>query len=111
MSAKVEIIAEELIDVIYVPVQAVFVENQEHFVFLKTSSGCERHLVEAGSHNNEFIEVISGLDEGDEVLLKMPEDYEPAELEVASSSRPRIESKESSEPVQVFAKTSDPDDA
>lgn len=111
MSAKVEIIVEELIDVIYVPVQAVFVENQEHFVFLKTSSGCERHLVEAGSHNNEFIEVISGLDEGDEVLLKMPEDYEPAELEVASSSRPRIESKESSEPVQVFAKTSDPDDA
>ncbi len=111
MSAKVEIIVEELIDVIYVPVQAVFVENQEHFVFLKTSSGCERHLVEAGSHNNEFIEVISGLDEGDEVLLNMPEDYEPAELEVASSSRPSIESKESIKPVQVFAKTSDPDDA
>ncbi|NRB72822.1 MAG: efflux RND transporter periplasmic adaptor subunit [Verrucomicrobiales bacterium] len=111
MSAKVEIIVEELIDVIYVPVQAVFVENQEHFVFLKTSSGYERHLVEAGSHNNEFIEVISGLDEGDEVLLKMPEGYEPAELEVASSSRQRIESRESNKPSQVIAKTSDPDDA
>ena len=110
MSAKVEIIVEELIDVIYVPVQAVFVENQDHFVFLKTATGFERHLVKAGSHNNEFIEVISGLEKGDEVLLKMPDDYEPTKLEIATSSRSRINSVESSKPSQVVAKTSDPDD-
>jgi multidrug efflux pump subunit AcrA (membrane-fusion protein) len=110
MSAKVEIIVEELIDVIYVPVQAVFVENQDHFVFLKTATGFEHHLVKAGSHNNEFIEVISGLEKGDEVLLKMPDDYEPAKLEIATSSRSRINSVESSKPSQVIAKTSDPDD-
>ena len=110
MSAKVEIIVEELIDVIYVPVQSVFVENQDKFVFLKTATGFERHLVEAGAHNNKFIEVISGLEKGDEVLLKMPDDYEPTKLEMATSSRSRINSGESSKPSQVIAKTSDPDD-
>ncbi|MEM9283604.1 MAG: efflux RND transporter periplasmic adaptor subunit [Verrucomicrobiota bacterium] len=86
MSAKVEIIVEELEDILYVPVQAVFVENQDYFVFLKTSDNYERRIVNAGLHNNEFIAIKGGLEEGDEVLLKMPDDYEPAELKVARSS-------------------------
>ena len=107
MSAKVEIIVKELNDVIYVPVQAVFVENKDYFVFKKSVTGYERHLVDAGSHNNEFIEVISGLNEGDEVFLKMPDDYEPTELESATRSAKR----EVHPSGQVIAKTVDPDDA
>jgi len=80
MSAKVEIIVDELDDVTYVPVQSVFVENSEHFVFLKTVGGYKRHPVEIGAHNNEFIELKKGLAEGDRVLLKMPEGYEPPKV-------------------------------
>lgn len=92
MSAKVEIIVEELEDVTYVPVQSVFVENEEHFVFRKTGSSYERHPVEIGQHNNEFIEVVDGLSAGEEIFLKMPEDYEPSQVEIADRPKRSIES-------------------
>lgn len=81
MSAKVEIIVDELEDVTYVPVQSVFVENSEHFVFLKTVGGYKRHLVEIGAYNNQFIELKKGIDEGDRVFLKMPQGYEPPKVQ------------------------------
>ncbi len=61
MSAKVEIIVDELEDVTYAPVQSVFVENGEHFVFVRTLGGYERRAVEIGAHNNDFIELKKGL--------------------------------------------------
>lgn len=87
MSAKVEVIVDELKNVTYVPVQSVFVENGEHFVFLKTLTGYDRQIVEIGAHNNDFIELRKGLEEGDEVFLKMPEDYEPAQVDKARLAR------------------------
>lgn len=90
MSAKVEIIVDELENVTYVPVQSVFVENQEHFVFRKTVAGYERHIVEIGANNNDFIEIRDGLDKGDEVFLKMPDDYEAPQLQIADEPRKRV---------------------
>ncbi len=87
MSAKVEVIVDELKNVTYVPVQSVFVENGEHFVFRKTLTGYDRQIVEIGAHNNDFIELRKGLEEGDEVFLKMPEDYEPAQVDKARLAR------------------------
>lgn len=87
MTAKVEIIVRELADVTYVPVQSVFSENEEFFVFRKDGGGYQRKPVDVGEHNNEFIEIIGGLDEGEEVLLRMPDDYEPPEVQVAERSR------------------------
>ena len=90
MSAKVAIIVDELEDVTYVPVQSVFVESQEHFVFRKTMAGYERHIVEIGANNNDFIEIRDGLDKGDEVFLKMPDDYEAPQLQIADDPRKRV---------------------
>ncbi|HQZ27061.1 MAG: efflux RND transporter periplasmic adaptor subunit [Verrucomicrobiales bacterium] len=87
MSAKVEIIVDELEDVTYIPVQAVFVENSEHFVFLKTLTGYQRQLVEIGAHNNDFIELKKGVEAGDSVFLKMPDSYEPAKLKKSQVAR------------------------
>lgn len=87
MSAKVEIIVDELEDVTYIPVQAVFVENSEHFVFLKTLTGYQRQLVEIGAHNNDFIELKKGVEAGDNVFLKMPDSYEPAKLKKSQVAR------------------------
>jgi hypothetical protein len=86
MSAKVEIIVKELESVNYVPVQSVFVEEDEHFVFRKTGGNYERLPVTVGSHNDEFIQVVDGLAPGEEVLLKMPDDYEPPQLEIATKA-------------------------
>ena len=87
MSAKVEIIVDELEDVTYVPVQAVFVENSEHFVFIKTLGGYKRQLVQIGAYNNDFIELKEGVNEGDEVFLKMPDSYEPAKVQNSRIAR------------------------
>lgn len=87
MSAKVEIIVKELQDVTYVPVQSIFVEESEHFVFLKTFGGYERRKVEVGMHNSDFIEVTSGIDPGEEVILKMPDDYEPPKVQIADQTK------------------------
>ncbi len=87
MSAKVEIIVNELEDVTYVPVQAVFVENSERFVFLKTLGGYKRQVVEVGAYNNDFIELKKGIAAGDSVFLKMPDSYEPAKLEKSQTAK------------------------
>jgi multidrug efflux pump subunit AcrA (membrane-fusion protein) len=89
MSAKVEIIVSELEDVNFIPVQSVFVEEDEHFVFRSDGNNYERHPVKVGAHNNDFIEVVEGLDAGDEVLLKMPDDYEPPQMEIARGPKER----------------------
>ena len=101
MSAKVEIIVDELADVTYVPVQSVFVENGEHFVFRKTLGGYERRVVKIGSHNNDFIELQGGIEAGEEVLLKMPDDYEPAQVDKSRLARRNLP-----EPVVPEAKKS-----
>lgn len=77
MTAKVKIIVSELNDVLYVPVQAVFVEKDQQFVFLRDGATYRRQLVTVGSYNDEFIEVVEGLGEGDRVALRMPDDYDP----------------------------------
>lgn len=91
MSAKVEIIVEELESVNYIPVQSVFVEESEHFVFRRKRGDYERVPVQVGSHNDEFIEIVGGVEPGEEVLLKMPDDYEPPQIEVAKKSKKKRE--------------------
>lgn len=85
MSAQVEILVDELEGVNFIPVQAVFTEEDQHFVFIKSASGYDRHLVTIGQHNTEYIEIREGLDEGDIVALAMPESYEPAVKNSATS--------------------------
>ncbi len=88
MTTKVEIIVKELENVIYVPIQSVFIEQDEHFVFLhKTGINYERHIVTIGENNDEFIQISYGLTEKDSVLLKMPDDYEPDLSENAKKKR------------------------
>lgn len=77
MTAKVKIIVDELKDVLYIPVQAVFVEKDQQFVFLRDGGNYRRQPVKVGNYNDEFIEVIDGLGEGDHVALRMPDDYDP----------------------------------
>ena len=76
MTAKVEVVVNELKGVVYVPVQSVFFEEDAHYTFVMDGDQYERRAVDIGAHNDEFIEVKEGLDEGDTVLLKKPEGYD-----------------------------------
>lgn len=72
MSAKVEILVNRLDDVIYVPVQAVSPGDGKHLCYVARGSKPEPRVVEVGEFNDEFIEIKSGLAEGESVLLRSP---------------------------------------
>ncbi len=72
MSAKVEILVNHLSDVIYVPVQAVVPFDGKHVCYVARGFKSERREVGIGEMNEEFIEIKSGLKEGERVLLRQP---------------------------------------
>jgi HlyD family secretion protein len=72
MSAKVEILVKNLGDVLYVPVQVVSPSNGKQVCYVAHGFNPERREVEVGEFNDEFIEVKSGLKEGERVLLRQP---------------------------------------
>ncbi len=74
MTAKVDILIEELNDVLYVPIQAVFTFEGKRVAYLaQLGREPERCYVETGQFNDAFVEVKNGLNEGDVVLLIQPE--------------------------------------
>jgi multidrug resistance efflux pump len=77
MSAKVEIFVSRLPDVVYVPVQAVSALDGKQVCYLANSHKPEQRMVEVGEFNDEFIEIKSGLKEGDKVLLRAAETSAP----------------------------------
>lgn len=72
MSAKVEILVKKLPDVVYVPVQAVTPLEGKQLCFVANGRGQERREVETGEFNDAFIEIKSGLREGEKVCLRAP---------------------------------------
>ena len=80
MTAKVEILVDELQDVVFVPIQAVFAEETEQVCYVR-QGGLERRVVKTGAYNDEFIQILSGVDVGEEVVLKAPSNQSGADTE------------------------------
>ncbi|HEX5218120.1 MAG TPA: efflux RND transporter periplasmic adaptor subunit [Verrucomicrobiae bacterium] len=76
MSAKVEILVNKLEDVVYVPVQAVSPDNGKQICYVAGAFKPERREVEIGEFTDEFIQIKSGLKEGERVLLRLPDGVE-----------------------------------
>ncbi len=72
MNAKVEIIISQLDDVMYVPIQAIEVEQDHHFCYVNEGGELVRREVKTGGFNDEFIEVQGGLKTGELVALAIP---------------------------------------
>jgi len=77
MSAKVEIFVSRLPDVVYVPVQAVSAVDGKQVCYLANGRKPEQRMVNVGEFNDEFIEIKSGLKEGDKVFLRAAETSAP----------------------------------
>ncbi|MCA9263543.1 MAG: efflux RND transporter periplasmic adaptor subunit [Planctomycetales bacterium] len=69
MTAVVEIHVDHLSDVISVPVQAIMQVKRDTWCYVDTNGKLERHPVELGKSNTKFVEVVSGVHEGDSVIL------------------------------------------
>lgn len=94
MSAQVEILVKELSDVLYIPLQAVVpVDSQKVCYVVRGLGQPEKRVIEVGEFNNEYIEVKSGLKEGDRVLLRAP--VQPEEAGKAKDTKDGPKSKDS----------------
>ncbi len=79
MSAKIEIVIDELNDVLCVPLQAVASRNRTKMCYIVTPAGLEARPVETGQFNDSFVEIKSGLAAGDVVSLIPPRFTEEAD--------------------------------
>lgn len=72
MSAKVEILVEELHNVLIVPVQVVANRDGKKVCYVWSSGSSAPRVVETGAFNDVFVQILSGLEPGEEVLLSPP---------------------------------------
>lgn len=72
MTGKVEVLINELHDVLYVPIQSVVTVDEKEMCYVMASSRAEKREVETGLFNDNFVEIKSGLTEGEKVLLNPP---------------------------------------
>jgi len=76
MSAKVEIVIAQLKDVLAVPVQCISNRSGKKFCYVHTLSGNEAREVQTGPYNDKFVQIVSGLNEGESILLNPPRIFE-----------------------------------
>jgi HlyD family secretion protein len=74
ISAKASIFVTERTDVLFVPLQCVFLEEGVHYCYVKSADGSiEKVKVTPDISNDTFTQVTAGLNEGDRVLLYNPQ--------------------------------------
>lgn len=81
-TARTVVRVEEIPDVIQVPIHAVEPKGEDHFCFVYAEGKIEKRQVEVGKNNAHFVEIKSGLAEGERVLL-----YDPGDSESVGESK------------------------
>ncbi|MGC6424308.1 MAG: HlyD family efflux transporter periplasmic adaptor subunit [Lentimonas sp.] len=69
MTVEVEILVDAVKGVLFLPVEAVYNNEGESYCKVKTGFSTEERLIETGRSSYSHVEVVSGLEEGDVVLL------------------------------------------
>ncbi len=87
MSCKVEIIVERYESATSVPVQAVLRVGGEPTVYVINGKKAEPRPVEIGLDNNRMIRIVSGLQEGEKVLLNPPLEAASIDMQASESSQ------------------------
>ncbi|MBN1443282.1 MAG: HlyD family efflux transporter periplasmic adaptor subunit [Planctomycetes bacterium] len=72
MTAKVQIVITKLENVVYVPVQSVTTIDKKQVCYVLTGSEFLPREVQGGLYNDSFIEIVSGLEEGETIQLNAP---------------------------------------
>jgi hypothetical protein len=72
MSCKVEIIVAQYEDAVYIPVQAVVRIAGQPTAYVVNDGVIEERPVEIGLDNNRMVRIVSGIEEGETVLLTPP---------------------------------------
>jgi len=79
MSCSIEILVETIADTVYVPLQAVHHSGMRNLCWVRIGGRTEERTVQIGQHNDKWVAIVSGLTEGEIVLLSPPTGFEPTE--------------------------------
>jgi HlyD family secretion protein len=69
MTMRVEIIVEKVTKALHVPIEAIFQREGKTFARVKGTVGVDERPVTTGRSSNSFVEILSGLEEGERVAL------------------------------------------
>ena len=84
MTARVEIITAEKDDALAVPISALKTDSQGSYVVVDLGRGqTENRYVETGIYSDEYVEIVSGLSDGDSILVT----YKAKESSSSSSNK------------------------
>ena len=72
LTVSCKIIVNEVPGVLYIPIESIFKDQENEFVYVKTNSGFKRKDVKIGETNTDFAIVTEGLAENDELSLTNP---------------------------------------
>lgn len=72
MTARVNIICDEVDDVLSIPSFALFSEGGRTFAFVSLGSGFEKREVVAGARNEDLVEIRKGLSDEERIALSRP---------------------------------------
>ena len=72
MTASARIIVNNITNVMFIPIDALFKKEGTDFVYLKKGTGYKIRKIKIGLTNNDFAEVKEGLNEGDVLALTNP---------------------------------------
>ncbi len=72
MSCAIEILVEEIPDALFIPVQASFRRGSQNVAFVRARGAIEERPIEVGRYNDRWVQILSGLTDGETVLLAPP---------------------------------------
>ena len=104
LTASVEILVERRDDVLQIPVQANVTIGNRQFVFVATEKKVECRPIKIGKTNANYIEVVEGLVEGDEVVMN-PYSHFKKEISDLEAEQAAEQSKEAAKAPNVLPPT------
>lgn len=72
MTVSCRIIVDQVDDVLYIPLEALFVEGRDNYVYVRSGGAYEKKKVVTGQKNNDFIVVREGIDKEDRLAMADP---------------------------------------
>ncbi len=85
MTTSNSILTNKIEKALQIPLEAIYAQDDRSFVYLRTGTGISRKEVQLGSANAEYVIILQGLEDGDEVYLSEPESAREKELVVLAS--------------------------
>ncbi len=90
LSARAEIIADKLDDVITVPIQAVTTHQKKQVCYIKDKGEYTVVPVKVGEYNDTNVHIVKGLEEGQQILLNPPDSDEAEALGISIVDRDEV---------------------